>query len=164
MSEASQTAHPGEGDRLPDFDLPATVAGRVSNASLQGRPAIVFLYPKADTSGCTQEAREFQAELDRLGDAAPVVIGVSRDTPKKLAAFAAKADLRFPLVSDSEGVLVEGLGSWVEKSMYGRTYMGIDRSTFLVDAKGRIARVWRKVKIPGHAAAVVKAAGELAGP
>ncbi len=163
MSDASQTARLDEGDTLPDFDLPATVVDRVSNASLSGRPAILFLYPKADTSGCTQEAREFQAELDRLGDVAPVVIGLSRDTPKKQGAFAAKADLRFPLVSDVDGVLVEPLGSWVEKSMYGRTYMGVDRSTFLVDADGRIVRVWRKVKVPGHAAAVVKAAEELRG-
>lgn len=152
---------PREGDALPSFDLPATVVGRVSSQALRGRTLVLYLYPKADTSGCTSEARDFQAALTACGVDAPSIVGLSRDPLRKLERFAAKAEIGFLLASDEQGGLVEGLGSWVEKSMYGRAYMGIDRSTFLVDADGRIVRIWRKVKVPGHAAEVMKAAAEL---
>ncbi len=148
----------GIGDRLPDFDLPASCGRRVRLAGLLGRPFVLYLYPKADTSGCTQEAREFQQALDdAAGDAVPV-IGVSRDPLKAIDAFAAKFELRFPLAADEAGTLLEPLGAWVEKSMYGRSYMGVERSTFLLDQQGRLARIWRKVKVAGHAAEVVRAA------
>lgn len=146
------------GGMLPEFDLPASSGRRVRLAELRGRPFVLYCYPKADTSGCTQEALEFQAGLDALGNAAPVVIGLSRDPIGAIDKFAAKRDLRFPLAADEAGLLLEPLGVWVEKSMYGRRYMGVERSTFLIDPDGRIARVWRKVKVPGHAAEVLEAA------
>ena len=156
MSEL--TSPLGIGDRLPDFDLPASSGRRVRLAALLGKPFVLYLYPKADTSGCTQEAREFQQALDEAaGDPAPV-IGVSRDPMAAIDAFAVKFALRFPLAADEAGSLVEPLGAWVQKSMYGRSYMGVERSTFLIDAQGRLARIWRKVKVPGHAAEVMQAA------
>ncbi len=150
------------GDAAPDFDLPATGGGRVSLAARRGRPFVLYFYPKADTSGCTREACDFQEALGSLGKGAVPVIGISRDPMKAIESFAAKFDLAFPLASDAEGGVVEAYGVWVEKSMYGRTYMGIDRSTFLVDAAGRIVQAWRKVKVPGHAGIVLKAAADLA--
>ncbi len=150
------------GDAAPDFDLPATGGGRVSLAARRGRPFVLYFYPKADTSGCTREACDFQEALVGLGKGGVPVIGISRDPMKAIEAFAAKFDLKFPLASDMKGGAVEAYGAWVEKSMYGRTYMGIDRSTFLIDAAGRIAQVWRKVRVPGHAGIVLKAAADLA--
>ncbi len=165
MSEQSLSEQPGatlrEGDPAPNFDLPATGGKRVSLAALSGTPFVLYLYPKADTTGCTKEAQDFQQALTALGKRAPVVIGLSRDPMPALEKFAAKAKLGFPLASDLEGEVVAAYGSWVEKSMYGRTYMGIDRSTFLVGADGRLAWVWRKVKVPGHVDAVMKAAAAL---
>ncbi len=151
----------GVGDRLPDFDLPASAGRRVSLAGLLGKPFVVYFYPKADTSGCTQEAREFQQALDGEADATPV-IGISRDPLKAIDGFAGKFELRFPLATDEAGTLLEPLGVWVQKSMYGRTYMGVERSTFLLDTTGRITRIWRKVKVPGHAAEVLQAARQAA--
>ena len=163
MAEAD-TGGLSPGDAVPDFDLPASGARRVSLAGLRGRPFVLYFYPKADTSGCTQEARAFQAILDATPDGIPV-IGVSKDPMTAIEAFAKKADLRFPLAAD-EGGVVEAYGAWVPKSMYGRTYMGVERSTFLVGADARLVRAWRKVKVPGHAAEVMKAGmtlGEEAG-
>ncbi len=140
---------------MPDFDLPASSGRRVRLADLLGRPFVLYFYPKADTSGCTQEARDFQAGLDAAGDATPV-LGVSKDPMKAIDAFAKKYDLRFPLVSDEAGVLLEPFGGWVQKSLYGRSYMGIERSSFLIGADGRVARQWRRVKVPGHAAEVMR--------
>ena len=159
MSDPSSRSVPlGVGDSLPDFDLPASSGRRVRLAELLGRPFVLYLYPKADTSGCTQEAREFQQALD-AGAPDPVpVIGVSRDPLEAIDAFADKFALRFPLATDEAGTLLEPLGAWVQKSMYGRSYMGIERSTFLVDAQGRLARIWRKVKVAEHAAEVMRAA------
>ena len=154
---------PQEGDPAPNFDLPATGGGRVSLAGLSGKPFVLYFYPKADTTGCTKEAQDFEAALAALGKTAPTVIGLSRDPVAAIEKFAKKAGLTFPLATDLEGEVVAAYGSWVEKSMYGRTYMGIDRSTFLVGADGRIARIWRKVKVPGHAAEVLKAAAALSG-
>ena len=153
----------GIGDRLPDFDLPASSGRRVRLSGLLGKPFVLYFYPKADTSGCTQEAREFQQALDQEAEHAIPVIGVSRDPLAAIDAFAGKFELRFPLATDEAGTLLEPLGVWVQKSMYGRSYMGVERSTFLVAADGRLTRIWRKVKVPGHAAEVMRAAGEAAG-
>jgi peroxiredoxin Q/BCP len=153
------------GDPAPAFDLPTSSGGRVTLAGLIGAPFVLYFYPKADTSGCTRQACEFQDALAAraLAGINPVVpvIGVSRDPLKAIAAFGAKFGLGFPLASDLEGTVIAAYGSWVEKSMYGRKYMGIDRSTFLINRDGRIARDWRKVKVPGHAADVLAAAHAL---
>ena len=149
------------GNAVPDFDLPATSGKRVRLAGLHGKPFVLYFYPKADTSGCTQQAKDFQEALDAAGKAAIPVIGVSKDPVKAIENFARKYDLRFPLASDETGILLEAFGVWVQKSMYGRIYMGIERSTFLIGADGRVAQAWRKVKVPGHAAAVLKAASLL---
>lgn len=146
------------GDPAPDFSLPASGGRTVSSAGLRGRPYVLYFYPKADTSGCTKEALAFEEALPRLG---VPVIGVSRDPVRALDRFAEKYTLSFPLASDAEGTLCEAYGVWVEKSMYGRKYMGIERSTFLVDAAGRIAQLWAKVKVEGHIEAVVDAKGLL---
>ena len=126
------------------------------------RPAVIYFYPKDDTAGCTREAQDFshlKAAFDMAGIA---VIGVSKDPPAKHVKFAAKHDLTISLASDENGSVCEAFGTWSEKSLYGRKYMGIDRATFLIDKDGRIARVWRKVKVPGHAEQVLAAAEELA--
>ena len=163
MSDQVFSAVPlGVGDRLPDFDLPASAGRRVRLAGLLGKPFVLYFYPKADTSGCTQEARDFQQALDLAAGETLRVIGISRDPMKAIEKFAGKFDLRFPLAADEAGTLLEPLGAWVQKSMYGRTYMGVDRSTFLVDARGRIARIWGKVKAPGHASEVMQAARQAA--
>ncbi len=146
-----------EGAQAPDFDLPASAGRIVSAASLKGRPYVLYFYPKADTSGCTKEACAFQEALPQLGALGLEVIGVSRDPVRALDKFAAKYGLAFPLASDEGGALTEAYGVWVEKSMYGRKYMGIERSTFLVGEDGRIRRAWPKVKVEGHAAEVLAA-------
>lgn len=148
----------GQGDVAPDFSLPASQGRIASSASLKGKPYVLYFYPKADTSGCTKEACAFQEALPQLGHLGLEVIGVSRDPVRALDKFADKYSLAFPLASDEAGQLTEAYGVWVEKSMYGRKYMGIERSTFLVGADGRIAHVWPKVKVEGHAAEVLEAA------
>jgi peroxiredoxin Q/BCP len=150
-----------EGDAAPDFSMPATGERHVRLQDYAGRPLILYFYPKADTSGCTKEACAFQEALPQLGALGLDVIGVSRDPMKALEKFAAKYSLTFPLASDDDGAVTEAYGVWVEKSMYGRKYMGIERATFLIGADGRVARIWRKVSVPGHAAAVLKAAEAL---
>jgi peroxiredoxin Q/BCP len=151
----------GEGDMAPDFELPATGGRTVSLAAMTGRPFVLYFYPKADTPGCTKEACAFQEALPQLGRIGLDVIGVSPDKMKPIEKFAEKYDLTFPLASDENKVVAEKYGTWVEKSMYGRKYMGMERSTFLIDAEGRIAKAWRKVSVTGHAAAVLKAAQAL---
>lgn len=148
------------GDLAPDFDLP-TDDGRVSLAALKGKPVVLYFYPKDDTTGCTAEAQAFTALADDFAAAGAAVVGVSKDSPKKHGNFKAKYDLKVILGSAAEDDVVERYGAWVEKSMYGRKYMGIDRSTFLIDADGKLARIWRKVKVPGHAAEVLKAVQAL---
>lgn len=150
-----------EGDMAPAFDLPASGGRQVSSAGLKGKPYVLYFYPKADTPGCTKEACAFQDNLPHFGAIGIDVIGVSKDKVAALDKFAAKFDLKFPLASDETGSVVEAYGAWGEKSMYGRKYMGIDRSTFLVDGAGRIAKIWRAVKVPGHAKSVMDAAGSL---
>jgi len=146
------------GDPIPEFTLLATGGRTVSSAALKGQPFVLYFYPKADTSGCTKEACEFQEALPGLGKLKLEVIGVSKDKMSALEKFAVKYGLKFPLASDAEGDLCERMGVWVEKSMYGRKYMGIERATFLVGADGKIKRVWRKVSVTGHVAEVAEAA------
>ena len=145
------------GAKAPAFSLPAHGGATVSSAKLKGKPYVLYFYPKADTSGCTKEAQAFQASLPAFRKKGAEVIGVSRDPVKALDKFAVKYGLEFPLASDEAGALTEAYGVWVEKSMYGRKYMGIERSTFLVGADGKIAKAWPKVKIEGHAAEVLAA-------
>lgn len=149
-----------EGDMAPDFEMAATGGRTVSLAGMKGRPFVLYFYPKADTPGCTKEACAFQEALPALGKIGIEVIGVSKDPMKPIEKFAEKFALTFPLASDTSGV-AEAFGVWGEKSMYGRVYMGIDRSTFLVDKEGKVVHVWRKVKVPGHAAEVMAAAKTL---
>ena len=152
-----------EGDLAPAFDLPADGGGRVGSAALAGKPYVIYFYPKDDTPGCTKEAIGFSCVYDQFKAAGVEVIGVSKDSAASHDKFKKKHDLVFPLGSDAEGGVVEALGAWVEKSMYGKKYMGIDRSTFLVGKDGKIARIWRKVSVPGHIEEVLEAAKGLPG-
>jgi peroxiredoxin Q/BCP len=127
----------------------------------QGKPLVVYFYPKADTPGCTNEAKDFTALADDFAAAAVPIVGISKDKPGKLKKFADKYGLRVILASDESGVACEAFGTWVEKSLYGRKYMGIERATFLVGADGAILRVWPKVKVKGHAAEVLEAVQAL---
>ena len=150
-----------ENDKAPSFEMQASGGRTVSLQAMKGKPFVLYFYPKADTPGCTKEAQAFEEALPALSQAGVEVIGVSKDPMAALETFAAKYALTFPLASDPEGMVVEAYGAWVEKSMYGKTYMGIDRSTVLVDGHGKVAKIWRKVKVPGHAAEVMKAAQAL---
>jgi peroxiredoxin Q/BCP len=150
-----------EGDAAPDFELPATGGRSVSRKSMRGKPFVLYFYPKADTPGCTKEACAFQEALPQLGRIGIDVIGVSPDKIKPIEKFAEKYQLTFPLASDETHAVAEKYGAWVEKSMYGRKYMGIERSTFLIDKSGKIAKAWRKVSVTNHAAEVLKAAQAL---
>lgn len=147
-------------DMLPDVTVTAP-DGTVLRLRDRPLPMVVYFYPKDDTTGCTREAQDFSALAAEFTAAGVSVIGVSRDTPSKHQKFIAKYDLAVALASDEDGSACEAFGTWVEKSMYGRTYMGIERSTFLFDRDGRLAREWRKVKVAGHAAAVLEAARAL---
>ena len=149
------------GDPAPDFDMPADGGGRVSLAGLKGKAVVLYFYPKDDTSGCTTEAKGFTEAAGDFAKAGAVVVGVSKDSVKSHDKFKAKYDLNVILGSDSEGAVLEAYGVWVKKSMYGREYMGIERATFLIGPDGKIARVWRKVKVPGHAAELLAAAKGL---
>lgn len=146
-----------QGDKLPDFDLPTSGGGRLGAGDLAGRRTVLYAYPKDDTTGCTVEAREFTALLPQFAAQGVQVIGLSPDSAKSHDRFVAKCDIGFPLLSDPDRELCTALGVWVEKSMYGRKYMGVERSTFLVGPDGRIEREWRKVKAGGHAAEVLAA-------
>jgi thioredoxin-dependent peroxiredoxin len=149
------------GDHLPDVTLTASDGGTLSLAELRGRPFVLYFYPKDDTTGCTREAQDFSALKSAFDAAGVPVIGVSKDSPAKHVKFAAKYDLTVSLASDEDGSVCEAFGTWIEKSLYGRKYMGIDRATFLIDAKGCIARIWRRVKVPGHAEQVFAAVEAL---
>ena len=148
------------GDDAPDFTMPASGGRTVSLAAMKGKPFVLYFYPKADTPGCTKEACAFQEALPQLGHIGLEVVGVSKDPMKPIEKFAEKYGLKFPLASDETGV-AEAYGTWGEKSMYGKKYMGMERATFLVDAQGKIAHVWPKVKVDGHAAEVMAAAQAL---
>ncbi len=142
--------------------VPALMAqlsdGRCLNLAAPGAPLVLFFYPKDDTSGCTREAKDFTALADDFIAAGAIVVGVSRDEMGKHDKFIAKYDLKVPLASDSDGAISEAFGTWAQKSMYGRKYMGMERATFLIDAGGTVIKAWRKVKVPGHAEAVLAAA------
>ena len=146
-----------EGSKAPAFDMPADGGGR---AILSG-PTVLYFYPKADTPGCTNEAKDFTAHAEAFAKAGVTVIGVSKDPVKKLDKFKAKYDLKVTLASDEETGVTEAYGVWVEKSMYGKTYMGIERATFLIDGSGVVRRVWRKVSVKGHAEEVLAAVQAL---
>lgn len=149
-----------EGDRAPDFDLP-TDSGRVRLADLTGKAVVLYFYPKDDTTGCTNEAIAFSQAAAEFDEAGAVIVGVSKDSAKSHGKFRGKYDLKVELGADTEGEVVERYGVWVEKSLYGRKYMGIERATFLIDRDGVIRRVWRKVKVAGHAADVLAAVKAL---
>ncbi|MES2338092.1 MAG: peroxiredoxin [Pseudomonadota bacterium] len=150
-----------EGDMIPDVVL-AGADGPIRMADYRGKPFVLYFYPKDDTPGCTREAQDFSALAAEFADAGVAVLGVSKDTPAKHAKFAAKHGLTIPLATDDDAnTVLEAFGAWVEKSLYGRKYMGIDRSTFLFDSDGRLAKAWRKVKVAGHADAVLDAAKAL---
>jgi len=150
-----------EGQKAPDFALGASGGRSVALKSLKGKPFVLYFYPKADTPGCTKEACAFEEALPQLGHIGVTVIGVSKDPMKAIEKFAAKYNLTFPLASDPEGAVIEAYGAWQEKSMYGKKYMGIERSTVLVDKAGKIAKIWPKVKVEGHAAEVLAAVQAL---
>lgn len=156
------SAFPDVGDAMPAVAMDTPEGGKVSPADFAGRTLVVFFYPKDDTPGCTTENIDFSALKGEFEAAGVALLGVSKDPPAKHAKFAAKHSLTVPLASDAaEGGLSDVLGIWTEKSMYGRTYMGMERTTYLVAADGRIARVWRKVKVKGHAAEVLEVAKAL---
>jgi peroxiredoxin Q/BCP len=150
-----------EGDRAPSIEVTAT-DGRSVDLAAPGAPLVLYFYPKDDTSGCTREAQDFTALVGEFEKAGVRVIGVSPDPLKKHHKFIDKYGLSVPLASDEDGRISDAFGTWIEKSMYGRKYMGMDRATYLIGADGRVLRVWRKVKVPNHAAEVLKAARELA--
>ena len=145
------------GDQAPSFDLPTDSGGRVRLIDLKGQKVVLYFYPKDDTSGCTSEAQAFTALAADFAKANAIVIGASKDSVKSHDKFKAKYGLDLMLASDESGAMLEAYGVWVEKSMYGRKYMGIERATFLIDGSGVVKQVWRKVKVPGHAEAVLKA-------
>ena len=147
-----------EGASAPDFQMPATGGRTVSLDGYKGKPFILYFYPKADTPGCTKEACAFQEALPHLESIGLEVIGVSPDKIKPIEKFAAKYNLTFRLASDEGHVVADRYGTWVEKSMYGRKYMGMERTTFLIGADGKVVKAWRKVSVTGHADDVMKAA------
>lgn len=149
------------GEHAPAFTLPGAGGEEIGLGALAGRKVVLYFYPKDDTSGCTLEAQGFNALGEAFAQAGTVVIGVSPDSVKSHDKFRAKYGLTFPLASDESKAMLEAYGVWVEKSMYGRKYMGVERTTVLIDAEGRISRIWPKVKVPGHADEVLDAARAL---
>ena len=150
------------GEAAPEFTLPRDGEGDITLVELHGNPVILYFYPKDDTTGCTKEACDFREAYSAFQKLGVEVIGVSPDPVKKHNKFKVKYDLPFPLLSDEGKTVVSDYGVWVEKSMYGRKYMGVERSTFLIGADGNIQAAWRKVKVPGHVEAVMKALQDLA--
>jgi len=149
------------GTKAPDFTLPRDGGGEVSLSDLAGRPVVLYFYPRDDTSGCTKEAVAFTELMPEFEAAGAAVLGVSKDSVAKHDKFRDKHDLKVTLLSDDDSDVCERYGVWVEKSMYGKTYMGIERSTFLIDGAGTVREVWRKVKVPGHAEKVLEAVKAL---
>ena len=150
-----------EQDPAPDVALTGPDGKAVRLADFRGQKLAVYFYPKDDTSGCTREAQDFTALADAFEASGTWVIGISKDDPKSHAKFAEKYDLKVRLLTDADGAACDAFGAWTEKNMYGRKYMGIERATFLINREGVIEKVWRKVKVPGHAEAVLAAAREL---
>ncbi|MBC7135304.1 thioredoxin-dependent thiol peroxidase [Oceanibaculum nanhaiense] len=145
------------GDKAPDFSMPTDGGGSVSLSGLKGKKVVLYFYPKDDTPGCTKEACAFRDALPDFSGVDAVVIGVSRDPVAKHDKFKAKYELNFPIASDEDGKASDAYGTWVEKSMYGKKYMGMERATFVIDGQGIVRNVWRKVKVDGHADEVLKA-------
>ncbi len=150
-----------EDQSAPAFDLATDGGGRVTLDGLKGRSVVLYFYPKADTPGCTTEGLDFSALAEQFAAVNAVVIGVSRDAVKKLDRFKAKHDLKVALGSDEDGLVCEAYGTWIMKKLYGREYMGVERATFLIDGAGVVRRVWRNVKVKGHAEQVLEAAQKL---
>ena len=150
-----------EGQNAPAFDMAADNGARVSLAGLEGKTIVLYFYPKADTPGCTTEGQDFSALAGEFAAAGAVIIGVSRDPVKKLDRFKARYDLKVVLASDEPEDVTNAWGVWVQKKLYGRGYMGIERATFLIDGRGVVRRVWRKVSVKGHAAEVLAAVKSL---
>lgn len=148
------------GDRAPDFDLPTDGGGRARLSDYVGRQVVLYVYPKDDTSGCTKEAQGFSERAGDFAQAGAVVVGLSKDGPKSHDKFKAKYGLDLVLASDEDTAVMQAYGAWIEKSMYGRKYMGADRSTFLIGPDGVLKRVWRNVKVPGHVDEVLRAVQE----
>lgn len=151
----------GEGEKVPDAALEGLDGESFTLARYAGKPLVLYFYPKADTPGCTNEAKDFSACAAEFGKLGAVVLGVSKDPVKKLQRFTEKYELKVELASDGTGGFCEAFGTWVEKSLYGRNYMGIARATFLIDGTGTVIRVWPKVKVAGHAADVLEAVRAL---
>ena len=149
------------GDAVPDVTLTGMDGEPLSLTAFRGNKLVLYFYPKDDTTGCTREAQDFSALADAFAADGTWVIGVSKDSPARHRKFIDKYDLKLSLATDPDGSVCEAFGTWVEKSMYGRKYMGIERSTFLVDRDGIVKRIWRKVSVPGHAEEVLAAAREL---
>jgi peroxiredoxin Q/BCP len=152
-----------EGDPVPDVKLEGMNGEPLSPADFKGQKLVIYFYPKDDTSGCTREAQDFSALAPQFEQAGTWILGVSKDDPKKHRKFTDKYELRIPLATDPDGSVCEAFGTWIQKSMYGRKYMGIERATFLVGTDGQIERIWRNVKVPGHAQEVLAAAQGLKG-
>lgn len=151
---------PKEGAKAPPFKIATNTGETLSLADFKGRKLVLYFYPKDDTSGCTAQACAFNDGLPKFKKLGAAILGISRDPLKSHDKFAAKFDLTFPLGSDEDGTICEKYGVWVEKSMYGRKYMGIERSTFLIGEDGKILKLWRKVKVPGHADDIMQAINE----
>ena len=149
------------GDKAPNFKGQTDGGGYCKLADFKGKPLILYFYPKDDTPGCTTEAQGFRDAMTDFTKTGAAIVGVSKDTVKKHDRFKAKHDLNFTLISDEDGTLCEAYGVWVEKNMYGRKYMGIERSTFLIDGKGKVTEVWRKVRVKGHVDKVLEAVQAL---
>ncbi len=155
------TQAPQAGDKAPDFTLPADGDTTVSLADMKGKTLVLYFYPKDDTPGCTNEARDFSTLAPAFKKAGAVIVGISKDSVAKHDKFKAKHDLAVILASDPEGEVIEKYGVWVQKKLYGREYMGIERATFLIDGKGVVRQVWHQVKVKGHAEAVLAAVQAL---
>lgn len=160
MSKGRQMSQLSEGDKAPDFTLPTNGDGSFT-LSTQDGPVILFFYPKDDTSGCTKEAIGFSEHLDAFQKLGCSVFGMSPDPVKKHDKFIAKHELTTPLISDEEKTVLDAYGVWIEKSMYGKKYMGVNRTTLIIGGDGIILKAWHKVKVPGHVEAVLEAATEL---
>lgn len=152
---------PDISDIAPDFTLPATSGGEIQLSTLRSAPVVLFFYPRDDTAGCTREAQDFTSLVSDFDQISVRIVGISKDSIAMHEKFRKKHALGIPLASDEHGGTCEDYGVWVEKKMYGRTFMGIERTTFLIDANGRIAQIWRKVKVPGHANEVLDASRNL---
>ena len=151
----------GQGDIAPEFELPRDGGGSIALAALRGKPIVLFFYPKDDTKACTEEAISFSALAKEFQEAGIALVGISPDSAKSHDRFTKKHDLTVALGADEDKAVANAYGVWVEKSMYGRKYMGVERTTFLIDRQGVISRVWEKVKVPGHADEVLAAAKTL---